>query len=171
MSELPQKPKRTPYITPEGYRNLQLELERLWRSERPKITQEVAAAAAQGDRSENAEYIYGKRKLREIDRRIEFLSKRLDEVTVVESQKSQQGRVFFGAWVTLEDEDGELATYRIVGVDEHDLERGYISIDAPVARALLGKRVGDEAKIVRPKGEAVFIVQSIRYAPDQSSDA
>ena len=166
MSESPQKPKRTPYITPEGYRNLQLELERLWRVDRPKITLEVAAAAAQGDRSENAEYIYGKRKLREIDRRIEFLSKRLDEVTVVEAEKSQEGRVFFGAWVTLEDEDGGLATYRIVGIDEHDLERGYISIDAPVARALLGKRVGDEAKIVRPKGEAIFVVQSIRYEPD-----
>jgi transcription elongation factor GreB len=145
---------------------LQLELERLWRVDRPKITLEVAAAAAQGDRSENAEYIYGKRKLREIDRRIEFLSKRLDEVTVVEAEKSQEGRVFFGAWVTLEDEDGGLATYRIVGIDEHDLERGYISIDAPVARALLGKRVGDEAKIVRPKGEAIFVVQSIRYEPD-----
>src|SRR5512138_819667 len=110
----PPPPKRSPHITPEGARKLRAELDQLWSVERPRVTQEVADAAAQGDRSENAEYIYGKRRLREIDRRVRFLSKRLDEVTVVNEPPSDPKRCFFGAWVTIEDEDGEEVTYRIV---------------------------------------------------------
>src|SRR5258708_8958660 len=109
------------YITPEGAKKLRAELDQLWTVERPRVTQEVADAAAQGDRSENAEYIYGKRRLREIDRRVRFLSKRLDDVTVVTEPPSDPSPVFFGAWVTLEDEDAEQVTYRIVGPDESNV--------------------------------------------------
>jgi len=152
------------YITPEGAKRLRDELDQLWRIERPRVTQEVADAAAQGDRSENAEYIYGKRRLREIDRRVRFLSKRLDGVIVVSEPPSDRDRVFFGAWVTLEDDDGDETTYRIVGPDESDLERGFISMDAPVARALLGKRDGDDVTVQRPKGSITYTIVGIRYA-------
>jgi transcription elongation factor GreB len=151
------------YITPEGAKKLRAELEQLWTVERPRVTQEVADAAAQGDRSENAEYIYGKRRLREIDRRVRFLSKRLDDVTVVAETPSDPSRVFFGAWVTLENEDGDEVTYRIVGPDESSVERGWISMEAPVAKALLGKRVGDEVLVRVPKGEIEYTVIGIRY--------
>ncbi|MBI2394800.1 MAG: transcription elongation factor GreB [Deltaproteobacteria bacterium] len=153
----------SPYITPAGFRRLQQELEHLWRVERPKVTHEVAVAAAQGDRSENAEYIYGKKRLREIDRRVRFLSKRLDVVQVVEPSKEQEGKVFFGAWVTIEDEDGHEATYRIVGTDEPDAKLGWISVESPVARALLGKRAGDVVTVRRPKGETEVTVVAIAY--------
>jgi transcription elongation factor GreB len=153
-----------PYITPAGFRRLQEELEHLWKVERPRVTSEVAAAAAQGDRSENAEYIYGKKRLREIDRRVRFLSKRLDVVQVVEPAKEQEGRVFFGAWVTIEDEDGKESTYRIVGTDEPDSKQGWISVESPVARALLGKRPGDVVTIQRPKGPTEVTVMAIAYA-------
>jgi transcription elongation factor GreB len=151
------------YITPDGAKKLRAELDQLWSVERPRVTQEVADAAAQGDRSENAEYIYGKRRLREIDRRVRFLSKRLDEVTVVAEAPSDPSRVFFGAWVELEDEDGEAVTYRIVGPDESNVERGWISMEAPVAKALMGKRRGDDVTVRRPKGEITYTVISIRY--------
>jgi transcription elongation factor GreB len=151
------------YITPQGYRKLQEELEHLWKVERPRVTAEVAAAAAQGDRSENAEYIYGKKRLREIDRRVRFLSKRLDALTVVTPSKEQHGKVFFGAWVTIEDEDGNPSTFRLVGGDEFDSDRGWISIDSPLARALLGKAEGEEATVVRPKGRAEVVVVKVRY--------
>jgi transcription elongation factor GreB len=131
--------------------------------ERPRVTQEVADAAAQGDRSENAEYIYGKRRLREIDRRVRFLSKRLDDVTVVNEPPSDSSRVFFGAWVTLEDDGGHEVTYRIVGPDESDLDRGFISMEAPVAKALLGKRDGDDVTVRRPKGDITYTIMAIRY--------
>src|SRR5690242_21132012 len=114
------------YITPDGAKRLRSELEQLWTVERPRVTQEVADAAAQGDRSENAEYIYGKRRLREIDRRVRFLSKRLDDLTVVSEAPTDASRVFFGAWVTLEDEDGKRVKYRIVGPDESDADKGWI---------------------------------------------
>jgi transcription elongation factor GreB len=153
------------YITPEGAKKLRTELEQLWTVERPRVTQEVADAAAQGDRSENAEYIYGKRRLREIDRRVRFLSKRLDDVTIVSESPSDPKRVFFGAWVTLENEDGEEVTYRIVGPDESDMDKGWISMEAPVARALMGKRDGDEVTVQRPKGDITFTIVGIRYAP------
>ncbi|NJM91229.1 MAG: transcription elongation factor GreB [Myxococcales bacterium] len=159
----PPRPSSSGYITPEGARRLRVELDQLWTVERPRVTQEVADAAAQGDRSENAEYIYGKRRLREIDRRVRFLSKRLDEVTVVAETPKDRSRVFFGAWVDVEDEDGNSARYRIVGADESDADRGLISIDAPMARALLGKRAGDEVTVRRPKGDAVLTIAAVEY--------
>jgi transcription elongation factor GreB len=154
---------RKSYITPEGAKRLRTELEQLWTVERPRVTQEVADAAAQGDRSENAEYIYGKRRLREIDRRVRFLSKRLDDLVVVNEAPSDPKRVFFGAWVTLEDEDGNEVTYRIVGPDESDVDKGFISMDAPVAKALLGKRDGDDVTVRRPKGDISYTIVGIRY--------
>jgi transcription elongation factor GreB len=150
------------YITAEGARRLRAELDHLWTVERPKVTQEVADAAAQGDRSENAEYIYGKRRLREIDRRVRFLSKRLDDLTVVEPSEQQGGRAYFGAWVTLEDEDGNEIEYRLVGPDEVDAKLRHISIDSPMGRALLGRAEGDEVTVVRPKGRAVFSIVRVR---------
>jgi transcription elongation factor GreB len=152
-----------PYITLAGANKLRAELDQLWRIERPRVTQEVADAAAQGDRSENAEYIYGKRRLREIDRRVRFLSKRLDVLTIVNEPPSDQHRVFFGATIDVEDEDGNCATYRIVGADEFDVDRGWISIDSPVAKALIGKRCGDDVLVRRPKGEITYTVIAIRY--------
>lgn len=156
--------KAAQYITPEGAHRLRNELHELWTQERPRVTQEVADAAAQGDRSENAEYIYGKRRLREIDRRVRFLAKRLDAVTVVSELPSDPTRVFFGAWVTLEDDDGTQVTYRIVGPDESDVDKGWISMEAPVAKALMGKREGDDVVVRRPKGEVEYTVIAIRYA-------
>ncbi|MFO0677158.1 MAG: transcription elongation factor GreB [Polyangiaceae bacterium] len=165
--ELPEeeapRPRGSRHITPEGFFAIQNEIERLWRVDRPKVTMEVSEAAAQGDRSENAEYIYGKKKLREIDRRIRFLSKRLDSLTVVAPQREQLGRVFFGAWVTIEDEDGIESSYRIVGGDETDLASRKISIESPVAKALLGKGVGDTATVLRPKGPMDVTVVKIWY--------
>jgi transcription elongation factor GreB len=157
------RPGSRPYITPEGARKLRAELEHLWSVERPRVTQEVADAAAHGDRSENAEYIYGKRRLREIDRRLRFLAKRLDVLQVVEPAERKDGRVFFGAWVTLEDEEGGETEYRLVGPDEADANRGDISIDSPIGRALLGREEGDEVTVARPKGAAVFTIVGVRY--------
>ena len=151
------------HITAEGARRLRDELEQLWTVERPRVTQEVADAAAQGDRSENAEYIYGKRRLREIDRRVRFLGKRLEEVVVVTEPPAQQDRVFFGAWVQVEDEDGAELEWRIVGADESDVRARAISVDSPVARALMGKRVGDEVTVKAPRGEVIYTITGIRY--------
>jgi transcription elongation factor GreB len=162
LDEAP-RPKGTHHITPEGFRALEAELKRLWEVERPKITEEVSAAAAQGDRSENAEYIYGKKKLREIDRRIRFLRKRLDAVNVVPPPTGELDKIFFGAWFTIEDEDGKQMTYRIVGTDELDLAARKISVASPVAQALLGKRVGQDATVQRPKGPAEVTVVKIWY--------
>ncbi len=155
-------------ITPEGAAALQRELDGLWRVERRRVTAEVAAAAAQGDRSENAEYIYGKRRLREIDRRIHFLRSRLDRLAVVEpGAVADRERVFFGAWVGLEDGAGEARCFRIVGPDEFDLEAGSISVDSPLARALLGKREGDSVRVSRPRLEdpGEYVITSIDYDP------
>ena len=155
---------RRRYITPEGFRGLEEELEALWRRERPKVTREVSEAAAQGDRSENAEYIYGKKRLREIDRRIRFLSKRLEELTVVDpSAPPDPKRVFFGAWVTLEDEQGARVEYRLVGPDEFDVAAGRLSIASPLGRALLRKQLGDEFVFRRPRGETTYAVIAVRY--------
>jgi len=167
--QLPTGPTRaasgstTNYITPRGYKALHDELQRLWKVERPRVTQEVADAAALGDRSENAEYIYGKKKLREIDRRVRFLTKRIDELQVVQPAAAQQGRVFFGAWVTIEDEEGEQSRFQIVGPDEFDAKAGRISVDSPMAKALLGKAEGDEVKVRRPKGTALVTIVEIEY--------
>lgn len=151
------------YITRAGYEKLAAELRYLWKEERPRITQSVSEAAALGDRSENAEYIYGKRRLREIDRRVRFLSKRLDTLTVVDYSPKQEGKVFFGAWVNLEDEDGEVQAYRIVGGDEFDPAKNWISIDSPVARALIGKSVDDEIQVRTPSGMRTWFVDKIWY--------
>jgi transcription elongation factor GreB len=156
-------PGRKVYITPEGQQRLQEELDHLWRTERPRVTREVSDAAALGDRSENAEYIYGKRRLREIDRRIRFLSKRLDELTVVPPHGGPRDRVYFGAWVTLLGEDGEERTYRIVGPDETDSAAGHVSMESPLGRALLGCEEGDDCTVDRPRGRATFSVLRIRY--------
>ena len=160
---VPEAGDRKRYITPHGFRALQQELVRLLRVERPRVTREVAAAAAQGDRSENAEYIYGKKRLREIDRRIEFLTKRLDALHVVSPDPAQAGRVFFGAFVAVEDEEGRRIEYQIVGPDEFDVAAGRISTDSPLGRALLGRSEGDEILVDRPKGRVTFSVVGIRY--------
>ena len=158
------KEKRRSRITPEGARRLAEELDRLWNVERPRVTREVADAAALGDRSENAEYIYGKRRLREIDSRLRFLGKRLEELVVVRPGEVQdRSRVFFGAWVTLELEDGATARYRLVGPDESDVQRGLISIESPLGRGLVGRARGDEVNIRRPAGEACYTVLAIDY--------
>jgi len=161
---LPQ-PKGTAYITPEGATRLREELEYLWRVKRPQVTQSVSEAAAQGDRSENAEYIYGKKQLREIDRRIRFLQKRLDALVIVDRAPADTARIYFGAWVRLETDRGETVEYRIVGPDEFDLEKGLISIDSPLARALLKKTVGDDVTLALPRGKTVYNVLEIRYPP------
>ena len=153
------------YITREGARKLQEELADLRSRQRPKIVQEVADAAAQGDRSENAEYIYGKRKLREIDRRMHWLTRRLESATVVEPRAPDGNgdRVFFGAVVEVEDEDGTRATYRIVGEDEIDLKRGHISWRSPLGRVLLKRKTGDAVLFRRPSGEIELTIVRVRY--------
>jgi transcription elongation factor GreB len=156
MAELDKK------ITPVGYAKLRAELDHLWKVERPQVTDEVAAAAALGDRSENAEYQYGKRRLREIDRRVRWLNKRLAELEVVRAAPSD-GRVHFGAHVTIEDEDGEQNTWQLVGSDEWDVKLGKISVMSPIGRALLGKRVGDDVDVRRPKGDMELTILALRY--------
>jgi transcription elongation factor GreB len=159
----PPPPASSQYITPQGASRLREELDRLWRIERPQVTRAVAEAAAQGDRSENAEYTYGKRRLREIDRRVRYLRKRLEGMVVVAQPPSDPRRVFFGAWVTLESEAGEEVRYRIVGPDEIDLEPGFISMDSPLARALMGRRLDDEFSIELPGGRRHFVIVGIAY--------
>jgi transcription elongation factor GreB len=151
------------YITPEGARRLSDELLRLRTVERPKTVQEVKDAAAQGDRSENAEYIYGKKRLREIDRRLNFLAKRLDNAVLVDPKEQRGDKVFFGATVEVEDEAGTRSTYVIVGEDETDSARGRISWRSPVGRALLGKKAGDVVVVRRPAGETEIEVVAVRY--------
>ena len=159
------------YITPEGFEHMQAEFEDLWKNERPKVTEAVSIAAALGDRSENADYIYGKKRLREIDSRIHFLRKRLDDLTVVRDAPLRSDKIFFGAWVTLEDDDGEETCYRIVGPDEFDLASGKLSMDAPLARAMLGKRLDDEVLVSTPTGEKCYYVCAIHYGdkPDTNT--
>lgn len=159
----PPAQKASPYITPQGEARLRQELSVLWKVKRPEVTQALSAAAAEGDRSENAEYIYRKKELREIDRRIRYLQKRLDELVVVERRPTSDEQVFFGAWVTCEDERGEQHTWRIVGADESDAARGWISVDSPMARALLKKRLDDEVAVARPQDTARFTIVAIRY--------
>ena len=153
------------FITPEGGARLRAELDLLWRTERPRVTQAVQEAAAQGDRSENAEYIYGKRRLREIDSRVRFLRKRLDGMTVVDRPPADLTRVFFGAWVSLERDDGAEVRYRIVGPDETDAASGYISMDSPLGRALLGKAVDAQVSVVLPAGSTTFTIVAVAYPP------
>ena len=156
-------PAASKYATPAGARRLRAELEQLWSEERPRVTQAVAAAAAQGDRSENADYIYGKRRLREIDRRVRFLRRRLDGMVIVEQPPTDPERVFFGAWVQLEAEDGTSARYRIVGPDEFDMAPGYISMDSPLARSLLRRRIDEEVTVETPAGNRLYLIVAIEY--------
>ena len=159
----PPSPAGSKYITPSGLKRLRAELEQLWREERPRVTQAVAAAAAQGDRSENAEYTYGKRRLREIDRRVRFLRKRLEGMVVVEQAPADAARVFFGAWVELEADNGARSRYRIVGPDEFDMSPGYISMDSPLGRALLRKALDDEVSVETPGGSCIYAIVAIEY--------
>lgn len=153
----------TPLITPAGEARLRAELHELWHVRRPQVTQSVSEAAAQGDRSENAEYTYGKKMLREIDARVRFLTKRLESLKVVGERPSDPHKVYFGAWVSIEDEDGQEARYRIVGPDELDLKEGLISIDSPLARALLGKALDAEVRVNTPGGEQTCYITAIDY--------
>jgi transcription elongation factor GreB len=152
-----------------GAKRLRDELHELWHNERPRVTAAVAAAAAQGDRSENAEYTYGKKRLHEIDRRVRFLRKRLEGMTIVdtESERARRdaSRVYFGAWVQLEDADGGLRWYRLVGPDEFDMASDYISMDSPLGSSLLGKRLKDEVTVALPAGPHTFTVVAISYSP------
>lgn len=159
----PPQPRGSKFITPQGAARLKQELDHLWRVLRPQVTQAVQEAAAQGDRSENAEYIYGKRQLREIDRRVRFLRQRLDGMVVVASAPADRSRVFFGAWVTLEDEAGAALEYRIVGPDEFDAATGYISMDSPLGRALMRKALDDEVKVELPGGAKTYVIVAVRY--------
>ncbi|MCQ8105571.1 transcription elongation factor GreB [Methylomonas sp. SURF-2] len=158
----PPRPKSSPYITQAGYKTLEKELAQLW-DRRKHVTAALAAAAAEGDRSENAEYIYRKKELREIDRRIHYLQKRLPALTVVAEKPADRNRVFFGAWVTLENEDGEEITYRIVGADEIDSSGGLISLDSPLAQALLKKNLDDEVMFNQGDRQSRYYIVGIAY--------
>ena len=158
----PPQPKSSAYISRLGFETLGEELKALW-VKRREVTAALSAAAAEGDRSENAEYIYRKKQLAEIDRRIRYLQKRLDELVVVDKPPTNQDQVFFGAWVELEDEEGECVTYRIVGPDEFNIEKGWISMDSPVARALMKRYLDDEVIVQRPVGKMRYIITGIRY--------
>ena len=156
------RPRGPQYITAAGRKKIMAEFDKLWKEERPRVTKEVEAAAALGDRSENAEYIYGKKRLREIDRRLRFLKMKLENLIVVDDRPENPAKVFFGAFVTLADEDGNV-TYRLVGGDEIDMAKRWISVDSPVGKAILGKEVGDVVAVRRPKGEVDLEVIKIRY--------
>ena len=164
-------PRGSKYITRAGAERLRRELDALWREERPRVTQAVQAAAAQGDRSENADYTYGKRRLREIDGRVRFLRKRLEGMVVVEQAPADPRRVFFGAWVVLEAQDGTRSRHRIVGPDEFDMAEGYISMDSPLGRALLARTLEDEVRVETPAGSRTLAIVAIEYeapAPTRS---
>jgi transcription elongation factor GreB len=162
----PPTPAGSKYITPEGARRLKDELDQLWHDERPRVTQAVAEAAAQGDRSENAEYTYGKKRLHEIDRRVRFLRKRLEGMTVVDPQAPAQRRdptrIYFGAWVQI-DNGRSLQWYRLVGPDEFDMAENYISMDSPLGKSLLGKRLDDDVNVTLPGGAATLTVAAVSY--------
>jgi len=158
----PQKPG-SKYITATGYQRLAEELDHLWFGLRPEVTKAVSAAAAEGDRSENAEYIYRKKQLREIDSRVRFLRKRLEDMKVVSEKPASTDKVFFGAWVTVEDEEANQQRYRIVGPDEFDMQEEYISMDSPVAKALLGKNLDDEVEVNLPAGKKYLVIVEIGY--------
>jgi transcription elongation factor GreB len=162
----PPTPPGSKYITPEGAKRLRDELDELWQVERPRVTQAVAEAAAQGDRSENAEYTYGKKRLHEIDRRVRFLRKRLEGMTIVDTQaesgRRDPNRVYFGAWVQIES-SRDLKWYRVVGPDEFDMAEDYLSMDSPLGKSLLGKRIDDEVTVTLPGGTSVLTVIAVGY--------
>ena len=158
----PPQPKKSPYITATGYTALEQELKALW-TRRADVTRALSAAAAEGDRSENAEYIYRKKELAGLDRRIRYLQKRLPDLTVVDAPPSDQQRIFFGAWVSLEDEAGAEHCYRIVGPDEFEPQKGWISMDSPMAQALMKKTIDDEVTVTTPQGERRYYIVEVRY--------
>ncbi len=158
----PPAAKKSPYITVEGYACLQTELQQLW-VRRKDVTMHLSAAAAEGDRSENAEYIYRKKELREIDYRIRYLQKRMPDLTIVDQVPANPQQVFFGAWVSLEDDEGTQVTYRLVGPDELDPQKGYISVDSPIARGLLKKHADDEVNILTPQGKINYLILKVKY--------
>lgn len=162
----PAPPRSTPIITRAGFEALRGELDELWRVRRPEVVRALAAAAAEGDRSENAEYTYRKKQLGEIDRRVRYLSKRLETLKVAEGRPADVEAVFFGAWFEVENlVDGECHTWRIVGPDETDPKHGWISVDSPMARAVLKKRIDDEFEVQLPAGPARFVILDVRYDP------
>ncbi|GGI77954.1 transcription elongation factor GreB [Shewanella hanedai] len=150
-------------ITRKGWQALDKELKYLWKEYRPEITKKVQEAAAQGDRSENADYTYNKRLLRQIDSRVRYLVQRVENLTIVDYSPQQEGKIFFGAWIELENEAGDIVQYRIVGKDELDTKLGYITIDSPMARALIGKQVDDEVTVTTPSGSKEWYVNKIQY--------
>ena len=158
----PPQAKSSPYITEDGYKMLQNELKALW-DKRGEVTNALTAAAAEGDRSENAEYIYRKKELREIDRRIRYLQKRLPDLKIVPVQQQDNKQIFFGAWVTVETHKGDEATYRIVGPDEFDSDKAYISLDSPLAKGLLKKTIDDEVIIHADETELRYVVIDVNY--------
>jgi transcription elongation factor GreB len=161
----PPGPRSSPYITADGYRALEAELQSLW-TKRVDTVKHLAAAAAEGDRSENAEYQYRKKELREIDRRLGYLQRRMPSLTIVDQAPADPERVFFGAWVELEDTTGRTVVHRIVGADEIDDAPEHISVDAPLARALLRRMLDDEVTVTTARGEARYTILDIRYRLD-----
>ena len=168
----PPQPVGSKYITVEGHKRLTEEHDYLWKKKRPEVTRILSAAAAEGDRSENAEYIYRKKELREIDARVRFLRKRLENMVVVDRMPADTDKVYFGAWVTIEDNKGIEKTYRLVGPDEFDPKLGYISMDSPMGKALLGKSLDDEISITvdtkNGQQSSSYIINEIRYMADKS---
>jgi len=157
------QPKSSPYITPEGYARLKAEYHELYNVRRPEVVRALSAAAAEGDRSENAEYIYRKKELREIDRRVRYLQKRIPDLKVVDTKPADARRVFFGAWVEVADDRGDTRSYRIVGPDEAEAAKGLISVDSPLARALLKRAEGEVVLAQLPGGETEIEIVSVRY--------
>ena len=153
------------YITPEGARKLRDELNELWKVTRPEVTKNVSDAAALGDRSENADYIYGKKRLREIDKRIRYLTKRLDNLEIVDRHPDKQDTVYFGAWVRLENEEGKISELRIVGSDEFNPSTGWISVESPMAKSLIGKKLGTSINLNLPGGTVEYYILEISYEP------
>ncbi len=156
------------YITPQGAKKLRDEANNLWRVIRPEVTRQVSAAAALGDRSENADYIYGKKWLREIDKRIRYLTKRLDNLEIVERTPDNQDTVYFGAWVRIEDENGDISVLRIVGADEIDTKLHWISLNSPMAKSLIGKKKDSTVFVTLPDGNAERYIKDVSYQPFDS---
>jgi len=166
----PPQATSTAIITADGHRRLKAELDELWRLRRPEVVKALAAAAAEGDRSENAEYTYRKKQLGEIDRRVRYLSKRIPALKIAQGAPADRTAVFFGAWFEIEDDDGNVYRYRIVGPDETDAALGYISIDSPLARAALKKRIADEFEAALPGGVRRFVIVAVSYSESRSNN-
>jgi transcription elongation factor GreB len=164
----PPRPESSKYITPDGAATLKSELDELWRVKRPAVTKSVSEAAAQGDRSENAEYIYGKRQLAEIDRRVRFLRKRLNGIRIVDQQPSDTSKVYFGGWFEIRDESGKVNEYRLVGPDESGFAPENISMDSPLGRAVIGKSVGSDFSVIAPEGETRYELVRVRYGREEN---